>query len=168
MISSATREAYVRHKEFRCCSPAFHGAKTQLQACLDQKEVNAGCDAAFAPSFSPLPDFLAWVCTDTTNGFSLNLQKLSDHSTRRSFLRRDGIGGIAWSSEGRRIVTRPGHVSSDCMHEQSNRCSPEQTDQTHRCDLDREMSEIPSADWQARIAWLRATEEPLDPGHHSR
>jgi Tol biopolymer transport system component/DNA-binding winged helix-turn-helix (wHTH) protein len=69
-----------------------------------RKEVNTGCDGAFAPSFSPRGDFLAWVCAHSTDDVSLNLQRLSDGSTRRLFQRRDGIGGIAWSSDGRRIV----------------------------------------------------------------
>jgi hypothetical protein len=35
--------------------------------------------------------FLAWVCADSNNDFSLNLQKLRDHSTRRLFLRRTSV-----------------------------------------------------------------------------
>jgi Tol biopolymer transport system component len=115
--------------------------------------VNAGCDAAFAPSFSPLGDFLAWVCSDTTHDFSLNLQKLGDHSTRRLFLRRDGIGGIAWSNDRRRIVfSAPFFASGDLWE-----VSPDRPDFTQKLPLGHDVSDVAVSRSGARLAYVQGS-----------
>lgn len=71
---------------------------------LDRTMVKTGCDTVFIPSFSPRGDDLAWGCRETQARFSVNAQRLSDGRTVRLAQQEDGIGGLAWSGDGRRIV----------------------------------------------------------------
>jgi Tol biopolymer transport system component len=117
---------------------------------LDRKEVNTGCDAVFAPSFSPRADLLAWVCADSSNDFSLNLQELSDHSTRRLFLRRGGIGGIAWSSDGRRIVFSAPFGLGDLWE-----VSPDRPDFTQKLPLGHDATTVAVSPSGARLGYVQ-------------
>ena len=117
---------------------------------LDKKEVNTGCDAAAAPSFSPRGDFLAWLCADSSNDFSLNLQKLSDHSTRRLFLHRDGIGGIAWSNDGRHIVFSAPFGFGDLWE-----VSPGRPDFTQKLPLGHDASDVAVSRSGARLSYVQ-------------
>ena len=71
---------------------------------LDRVSVKTGCDTAFTPSFSPGGEYLAWVCLDIQDKFSVNARRLSDGSTLRLAQIPDFIMGMAWSGDGRHIV----------------------------------------------------------------
>jgi Tol biopolymer transport system component len=71
---------------------------------LEKTMVKTDCDLVTEPAFSPRGDYLAWVCVHNLSSYSLHIQRLS-HGRNVELLRgRDGIGGIAWSRDGRRIV----------------------------------------------------------------
>jgi serine/threonine protein kinase/Tol biopolymer transport system component len=71
---------------------------------LERKPVDTGCKLTATPAFSPLGDLLAWVCVDTWSSVSLHVSRMSDGHSERLLQGLDGIHGIAWSEDGRRIV----------------------------------------------------------------
>ncbi len=71
---------------------------------LERKPVNADCKLMATPAFSPHGDLLAWVCVDTWSSVSLHVSRMSDGHDERVLQGLDGIHGIAWSEDGRRIV----------------------------------------------------------------
>jgi Tol biopolymer transport system component/DNA-binding winged helix-turn-helix (wHTH) protein len=71
---------------------------------LERKPVKTDCNLTETPAFSPRGDMLAWVCVDTWSSVSLHLSRLSDGHSERLLQGIDGIPGIAWSEDGRRIV----------------------------------------------------------------
>jgi len=71
---------------------------------LERTQVQTDCNEAAAPSFSPRGTFLAWVCDDTSFSSSLRLLRLKDGYQTQLLSRADLIGGLAWSSDERRIV----------------------------------------------------------------
>jgi len=91
---------------------------------LERKPVKTDCKLAATPAFSPRGDLLAWVCVETWSSVSLHVSRLSDGHSERLLQGIDGIHGIAWSEDGRRIVfsspwngdlwqtslSRPGHA----------------------------------------------------------
>ena len=71
---------------------------------LERTPVKTNCKLAVTPSFSPRGDLLAWACVDTWSSVSLHVMRMSDGHTTRLLQGLDGIHGIAWSEDGRRIV----------------------------------------------------------------
>lgn len=71
---------------------------------LEKTMVKTDCDLVTEPAFSPRGDYLAWVCVHNFSSYSLHIQRLSDARNVELLRGRDGIGGIAWSRDGRRIV----------------------------------------------------------------
>ena len=71
---------------------------------LERKPVKTDCKLAATPSFSPQGDLLAWVCVDTWSSVSLRVSRMSDSHVERLLHGLDGIPGIAWLEDGRRIV----------------------------------------------------------------
>ena len=73
---------------------------------LEANRVETNCDLARMPGFSPSGRFLAFVCdvTQTQTNSSLRLLRLQDGTRTQLLNRADGISGIAWSSDERRIV----------------------------------------------------------------
>ena len=71
---------------------------------LDRIPIKTNCNLVTTPAFSHRGDVLAWSCVDSWSSFSLHTMRLSDGSTTQLVDRLDGIGGIAWSQDGRRVV----------------------------------------------------------------
>jgi len=71
---------------------------------LERTPVKTDCKLTATPSFSPRGDLLAWVCVDTWSSVSLHVSRMSDGHSERLLQGIDGIPGIAWSEDGRRIV----------------------------------------------------------------
>ena len=71
---------------------------------MEKALVKTDCDAVLAPAFSPIGDYLAWECADNLSSVSIHLQRLSDGSVTQLLHGVDGVGGLAWSRDGRRIL----------------------------------------------------------------
>jgi Tol biopolymer transport system component/DNA-binding winged helix-turn-helix (wHTH) protein len=71
---------------------------------LEVRPIKTGCDFATTPRFSPHRDYLTWICNENPKSHWLMLRRLSDGSTSRLLQRTDGFRGLAWSSDGRRLV----------------------------------------------------------------
>jgi Tol biopolymer transport system component len=78
---------------------------------LEKATVKTDCNLVQTPAFSPSGEHLAWGCADDGAGgggdrsrVSLHLQRLSDGRATRLLDGVDGIGGLAWSRDSRRIV----------------------------------------------------------------
>ncbi len=71
---------------------------------LDRSEIKTGCTLVTSLAFSPKGDLLAWACVDSWSSFSIHAVRLSDGRINKLFERADGIGGLAWSKDGQRIV----------------------------------------------------------------
>jgi Tol biopolymer transport system component len=56
------------------------------------------------PTFSPGGDLLAWTCIDSWSSYSIHVMRLNDGTTTKLVDRVDGVGGLAWSRDGERIV----------------------------------------------------------------
>ncbi|MEI9978322.1 MAG: hypothetical protein WDN23_04855 [Edaphobacter sp.] len=71
---------------------------------LKAMPVKTDCRGAILPSFMPKGQLLAWVCSDAWGTESLRLLNLSDGSTTELRRGRELIGGIGWSSDGKKIL----------------------------------------------------------------
>jgi DNA-binding winged helix-turn-helix (wHTH) protein len=81
---------------------------------LERKPVKTdNCKLTENPSFSPHGDLLAWVCVDTWSSVSLHVSRMSDGHTERLLQGIDGIPGIAWSEDGRRMADAKHHTEVD-------------------------------------------------------
>ena len=89
--------------------PANAAADTTLQLFLlslenlERTQVETGCNSVSSPKFSPGGKYLAWVCNNAVAS-SLWLLRLSGGDRSQLFSWEDGISGIAWSRDERRIV----------------------------------------------------------------
>jgi len=71
---------------------------------LEGATVNSDCDSVLRPAFSPRGDYLAWACIKLKVAVSIYLQRISNGTITQLVKGLDGIGGLAWSGDGRRIV----------------------------------------------------------------
>ena len=71
---------------------------------MERVRVKTGCNVVQTPAFSPRGDNLSWSCADNPSSVPIYLQRLSDGSITQLLHGVDGIGGLAWSSDGRRII----------------------------------------------------------------
>jgi Tol biopolymer transport system component len=71
---------------------------------MEKALVKTDCNVAMLPAFSPRGNFLVWACADGLSSVSIHLQRLSDGSVTHLLHGLDGVGGLAWSRDGRRIV----------------------------------------------------------------
>lgn len=71
---------------------------------MERVPIKTGCNSVQTPAFSPRGDYLAWACADNESSVSIWLQRLNDGSLVQLLKAADGIGGLAWSRDGRRIV----------------------------------------------------------------
>jgi len=80
---------------------------------MERVPVKTGCSLVHTPAFSPRGDYLAWSCADNMGDVSIYLQRLSDGSVIRLLQSLDGVGGLAWSTDGRRILFSTGFSGGD-------------------------------------------------------
>jgi len=67
--------------------------------------LKTNCKRPISPAFSPDGIYLAWVCSDILGGgASIELQRLGDDRSTQLLTRTDGIGKLAWSEDGRRMI----------------------------------------------------------------
>jgi len=71
---------------------------------LEKTMVKTDCNLVQTPAFSPRGDYLAWGCAEDRSKVSLHLQRLSDGNVTQLLQDVDGVEGLAWSRDGRRIV----------------------------------------------------------------
>ena len=71
---------------------------------LQKAPVETGCIAPSHPLFSPSGRFLSWVCNKGGHHASLWLLRRSDGTKTQLLERDEGINGVAWSRDERRIV----------------------------------------------------------------
>jgi Tol biopolymer transport system component/DNA-binding winged helix-turn-helix (wHTH) protein len=79
----------------------------------DEVPVKTDCINVATPAFSPRGEYLAWTCADNLSSVSINLQRLSDGKVIQLLRGLDGIGGLAWSGDARRIVFSVGLKGGD-------------------------------------------------------
>ena len=80
---------------------------------LEESPVRTGCTVVQTPAFSPRGNYLAWACADNMIGVPIYLQRLSDGNVSQIFRSVEGIGGLAWSGDERRIVFSTGFDGGD-------------------------------------------------------
>ena len=81
---------------------------------MTEAPVKSDCNLMTAPAFSPRGDYLAWACMQRQSDNAIYVQRLSDGSTTQLVGGVEGICGLAWSADGRRIVySSPGGATSD-------------------------------------------------------
>jgi Tol biopolymer transport system component len=81
---------------------------------MTEVPVKSDCNWMTAPAFSPRGDYLAWACMQRYTDNAIYVQRLSDGSTTQLVRGLEGVGGLAWSADGRRIVfSSPGGATSD-------------------------------------------------------
>ena len=83
---------------------------------LDSMEVTpvkTDCKLVMLPAFSPRGEYLAWACADNPNSVPVYLRRLSDGKITRLLRSVQGVGGLAWSGDGSRIVFSTGFVGGD-------------------------------------------------------
>jgi Tol biopolymer transport system component/DNA-binding winged helix-turn-helix (wHTH) protein len=71
---------------------------------LEKTWVETKCNQVATLTFSPRGTFLAWACNDTAFSTSLWLLRLKDGNQSQLLNRVEGILGLAWSNDERRIA----------------------------------------------------------------
>ena len=72
------------------------------------------CKRPILPAFSPDGIYLAWVCSDILGGSaSIQLQRLGDDRSTQLLKVAEGIGRLAWSEDGRRLIFTAPFPSGD-------------------------------------------------------
>ena len=65
------------------------------------------------PAFSPHGDYLAWACADNPKTTPVYLKRLNNGRITELFRSAEGVAGLAWSSDGRRLVFTVGSPVGD-------------------------------------------------------
>jgi len=78
-----------------------------------ETQVKTNCNTVQTPAFSPRGDYLAWACDDNLSSVPIYLQRLSDGKVTELMRSMQGVGGLAWSGDGRRIVFSTGFTGGD-------------------------------------------------------
>jgi Tol biopolymer transport system component/DNA-binding winged helix-turn-helix (wHTH) protein len=78
-----------------------------------ETQVKTNCNTVQTPAFSPRGDYLAWACDDNLSNVPIYLQRLSDGKVTELMRSMQGVGGLAWSGDGRRIVFSVGFTGGD-------------------------------------------------------
>jgi Tol biopolymer transport system component len=84
----------------------------------------ADCNLMQTPAFSPRGDYIAWTCADDISDVSINLQRLSDGKVIQLLRGVNGIGGLAWSEDARRIIYSTGFTGGDLWEVELARPNP--------------------------------------------
>jgi len=71
---------------------------------LERTEVQTGCISTSTPKFSPGGSYLSWVCNQGGINSSLWLLRLTDGKQTKLLSWDEGISGVAWTTDERRIV----------------------------------------------------------------
>ena len=66
--------------------------------------IKTDCKVVSEPAFSPRGDYLAYGCIEDLSAVSIYLHNLSNSGDTQLLQGLDGVGGLVWSSNGRRIV----------------------------------------------------------------
>ena len=80
---------------------------------LERTRVKSDCKLTATPAFSPRGDYLAWSCPENMSYVSIELKRLSDGRVTTLLRGVDGVGGMAWSGDGRRIIYSTGYTGGD-------------------------------------------------------
>jgi Tol biopolymer transport system component/DNA-binding winged helix-turn-helix (wHTH) protein len=80
---------------------------------LERTRVKSDCKLAATPAFSPRGDYLAWSCAENMSYVSIQVERLSDGRITELLHGLDGVGGLAWSGEGRRIIYSASFTGGD-------------------------------------------------------
>lgn len=75
---------------------------------MEEVPIKTDCKVVSAPTFSPRGDYLAYGCFENMSAVSIYLHNLSNGGDTQLLRGLDGVGGLAWSSDGRRIVFSTG------------------------------------------------------------
>ena len=75
---------------------------------IEEVPIKTDCKVVSAPAFSPRGDYLAYGCFENMSAVSIYLHNLSNSGDTQLLQGLDGVGGLAWSSDGRRIVFSTG------------------------------------------------------------
>jgi Tol biopolymer transport system component/DNA-binding winged helix-turn-helix (wHTH) protein len=75
--------------------------------------VETNCNEVLVPAFSPTGKFLAWACADDLSDVSIYLKPIKGNGITRLVRGIDGIGGLAWSGDGRRIIYSTGFAGGE-------------------------------------------------------
>jgi Tol biopolymer transport system component/DNA-binding winged helix-turn-helix (wHTH) protein len=82
-------------------------------ASMEEVPVQTNCNVVLTPAFSPRGDYLAWACADKLTAVSIEVQRLIDGKVSQLVHGVNGIGGLAWSGDARRIVFSSGFTGGD-------------------------------------------------------
>jgi Tol biopolymer transport system component len=88
---------------------------------LEVRPVKTDCNFATTPTFSPHGSYLAWVCNENSRSYWLVVRRLIDGTTSRLLHRTEGFGGLAWSTDERRLVFSTDRVQGDLWEIALNR-----------------------------------------------
>lgn len=88
---------------------------------LERTRVKSDCKLVANPAFSPRGDYLAWSCPENMSHVSIELERLSDGSVTQLLRDLDGVGGLAWSEDGRHIIYSTGYTGGDLWEVALNR-----------------------------------------------
>ena len=80
---------------------------------LERTRVKTDCKLTTTPAFSPRGDYLAWSCPENMSYVSIQLERLGDGSVTELARGLDGVGGLAWSGDGRRVIYSTGYTGGD-------------------------------------------------------
>ena len=80
---------------------------------LEPAPVKTNCKKAMLPAFSPHGDYLAWACADNPNTTPVYLKRLNNGRITELFRSAEGVAGLAWSSDERRLVFTRGFPVGD-------------------------------------------------------
>ena len=114
------RLAFLNHP---ADSPSDYTVRLFLLS-LDSMEtapVKTDCNLVTSPAFSHGGDYLAWACADSEDNVSIQVQRLSDGSITQLLRGIDGVGGMVWSQDGRRIIFTSSYTGGDLWEIALNR-----------------------------------------------
>ena len=75
---------------------------------MEEVPIKTDCKVVSEPAFSPRGDYLAYGCIEDLSAVSIYLHNLSNSGDTQLLQGLDGVGGLVWSSNGRRIVFSTG------------------------------------------------------------